>query len=83
MKLFVNHIVITTLLTKHFMNSRTITCLHNKSSCNLFVHGVKIMSRSNVQMSICEVFMKVCKHFTRLSKLFLQSSIFLICFGGS
>ena len=32
------------------MNNKSITCLCNKSSCNWFVHGVKLMLQSNVQI---------------------------------
>ena len=50
------------------------TCLCNKSLCNWFVHRVKLMLQSNVQMSIHKLLANLCKLLTNLSKLF-QSTI--------
>ena len=50
--------------------------LHTKLSHSLFVHGAKIISQSNVQTNIHEVFAKVCEPVMKFCKLFPQSKLY-------
>ena len=44
----------------------------NKSSRNWFVHRVKLILQSNMQMSIHKLFVDFCEHFTKPSKPFCK-----------